>query len=536
MSTENLEQQFVALDAERSTLLQRVRECAKRTIPQLMPDPARQVRTKTSSERTIKPDNYQGDCQRFVTGFAGRLLEGVFPPGVPYAARKLSPEILDDPEIPSEWKTQLIEALTLRNMIIVSMIEASPLFYARKYNVFKHLLVCGECAERMNDDYSITLFRLDNYVTLRDSTGTILSQIFREKLDLASLEPGELELIGMTPEKLRGMNAAQRMVTKYTRNEWNPWSKTWVQLRGIMHENKCHYLPEQEDRVSAFWTTPWDLTEGENYAIGLCELNYGDILTIDTLALGTMNFADVTSWMRIGVDESSDLDENELLDENGRIIRCRVDGGQIQNLAMLQANKVGDWSVFKDIKEDTINKLGRSFLSETSSVRDSERTTLGEITATTIRELQNATNGAFATIATHQQLPMFLRAEAQLVSDRLIKPIPKKLEGRAVKSVALTGLAALASQTKFQNVMRIAELAERLQATENLDKDVVLNAAVRYFQVDEPGLVLSAEKKRAMMDEAMARQAQARAIDAAGTIAENAAAQQQQPQGVTASG
>jgi hypothetical protein len=123
---------------------------------------------------------------------------------------------------------------------------------------------------------------------------------------------------------------------------------------------------------------------------------------------------------------------------------------------------------------------------------------------------------------------MFLRAEAQLVSDRKIKPIPRKMEGRAVKTVPLTGLAALAAQTKFQNIMRIAELAERLQATEDIDKGVFLNAAVRYFQVDEPGLVLSAEKKRAMMDEAMARQAQARAIDAAGTIAENAAANQTQ--------
>lgn len=528
MSDNDLQQQFAALDGERTNLLRKVRECARLTIPQLMPDPARNARQSTNSDRTFTPDNYQGDCQRFVTGFAGRLLEGVFPPGVPYAARKLSPEILDDPTVPAEWKITLLEELALRNMIIISMVESSPWFYARKFNVFKNLLVCGECAERMNDDYSITLFKLDNYVTLRDSTGTVLSQIFRERLDLASLEPMELELIGMSPERLRSLRASQRVVTKYTRNEWNPWSKTWVQTPGIMWDNKCHYLPQQEDRVSAFWTTPWDLTEGENYAIGLCELNFGDITTIDTLAHGALNFADITSWMRIGIDEASDIDENELLDENGRIIRCRVDGGAIQNVAMMQANKMGDWSVFKSIQDAVTQKLGRAFLSETAAVRDSERTTLGEITATTIRELQNATNGAFATIATHQQMPMFLRAEAQLVSDRKIKPIPRKMEGRAVKTVPLTGLAALAAQTKFQNIMRIAELAERLQATEDIDKGVFLNAAVRYFQVDEPGLVLSAEKKRAMMDEAMARQAQARAIDAAGTIAENAAANQTQ--------
>lgn len=82
MSTKDLQQQFMALDKERETLLQRVRECARRTIPQLMPDQTRSAR-KASNQRTIAPDNYQSDCQRFVTGFAGRLLEGVFPPGVP---------------------------------------------------------------------------------------------------------------------------------------------------------------------------------------------------------------------------------------------------------------------------------------------------------------------------------------------------------------------------------------------------------------------------------------------------------------------
>ena len=79
---------------------------------------------------------------------------------------------------------------------------------------------------------------------------------------------------------------------------------------------------------------------------------------------------------------------------------------------------------------------------------------------------------------------------------------------------------------RIAQVLGHEQLAQQLQAEEDIDKSVFLHAAARYMQVDEPGLVKSAEQKKAEMDALMARQAQARAIDAVGTIAENRAKNQ----------
>lgn len=526
MTKHNLHEQFTEWDAERRPILDRVRECAKRTIPSVMPDPA------NVGANARLPDNYQSDGARYVSTFAGRLLQGTFPPGVPYAARHLSKDLLDDPAVPVESKQRLLEELAIRNATIVAFIENSPRFYATKYSVMKNLIVCGDVTERMNDDGSITMFRMDNYVTLRDSTGTVLCQVFRENLDIASLTVGELDELGIKESSFRQKRIDKRLVTKYVRNEWNPWSRTWVQLPGIMYDGKMRYFDEQEDRVSAYWTTPFDLTEGENYGRGLCEINFGDIVMVDTGAHAFSNWLELSSWFKMCIDDASDINEDDLSRENGTTMRCKVMAGAVQDMALFKADKLADFTVAEKVTERVSSRLGKAFLSETASVRDSERTTLGEITQTTIQELQNATNGAFATLSAFQQLPMFLRAEHQLVTDRRLKPIPEKLEGKAVRTAPLTGLAALAAQTKFQNVVRVAELAQQLQAEDDIDKSVFLNAAARYMQVDEPGLVKTAEQKKAEMDAIMARQAQARAIDAVGTIAENRA----KDQGVTTGG
>lgn len=525
-------EEFRSLHADRTEHLERAYNCAERSIPSVLRRPERR-------RNGASPDNFQSDVARFVSGLAGKMLQGLFPPGVPYYAQQLAPEIERDETISSDFKQGLKDQLLVQDLVILAMLEGASgsggndllaTLHDAERIALEQLLVCGDVCQRLDDDFQITNFPLNCYVVQRDSTGKTLFIITKEQVDPTSFSDEELSRAELDIDELRKKSVKSRVCTVYTRVEWQPWSKKWTVVREAAINDKGKIISEDEDTVTAIWSVPYKLGGDDNYGTGLCDNNYGDIHSFDELSRRLLNHADLASWFKVIVDKNSDLRISDLIQRNGTCHRDEVENGVARNIAVVKADKIADFSVVQQVHEQIRAQLGRAFLSDTGSVRQSERTTALEVARTTISELQNALGGAYSSVARYMQTPLFARAKFQCQGKRLIKSIPRSIAGKAIRAVPLTGLPALAAQSRFQNVVSFAELAMKLSPTAQarINEEVLLRVAARFYLVNEPGLIRTDEEMKAKVEEAMQAQsrqeARSRMIEAAGTITENAAA------------
>jgi len=536
--------QFAKLDDARSWHLERARACASKSIRSILPDP----KYKGGGD---KPENNQSDCARYVAGLAGTLLQATFPPGAPFVSQQLSPELDRDPTIPDEKKQAIKDQLFIQDIAIQAAIEGGGGFDGNELvagfhdierYAFEQLLVAGDVCQGMTDNFRLKNYALNNYVVTRDDTGRLLMLITKEQQDPGALDEDELAKTGVTRADLEKKSVMDRLCEVYDRQEWNPFSKKWVTTREVKIDNQYRVVNTFEDRVPQKWVASYRLPRGGHYGDGLCDLNFGDIHSLDDLCGKILDHADLASWFHIFLDPEGDLTPDDMLERNGRVSYGRVVNGVPAHVGLFKADKVSDFTITKQSRDDLRESLGRAFLSSTGSVRDSERTTRFEIAATTIQELQNGLGGVYASIATSMQVPLFARARFECQRKRVIRSIPPSLIGKAVRAIPLTGLAALAAQARFQAIVSYADFAAKLgpQALARLNEGVLMQVAARYFLINEPGLVRSDEEMRKVLDQAIqAKNREAagqQVVSSMGAIAENqaaaqTAAAQPQPQG-----
>jgi len=538
MTTKSVSGQFADLDAKRKRHLERGRRCAANSIPSILPEP-------DQTDGGDIPDNHQSDCARWVSGLAGTLLQSTFPPGAPFASQQLAPSLDRDESISDEVKQTIKDRLFLQDIAIQAALESGGTvqknelvagFHDAQRHAFEQILVCGDVCQELTDDFRVKNYRLDNYGVLRDSTGRLLQLITRQEIDPGSFDEDELKKAELTQEKVMEKSVSERLVKVYDRMEWHPFSELWVTVREATIDGKAVVINEFEDKVPAKWSVPYRLTSGNHYGDGLCGLNFGDIIKLDFLCNKLSDHADLASWFHLFIDPSSDLTEDDMLSTNGRVSYGRVENGEAADVALFKADKVSDFTITKQVRDDVREALGRAFLSSTGSVRDSERTTQYEVAATTIQELNNGTGGVYASIATNMQANLFARARFEAVRQKIIRPIPSKLIGRAVQTVPLTGLAALAAQARFQSILSFADLIQKLgpRYSARLDEGILTRVAARYFLVNEPGLIKTDAQVKADLEAAIQAQnrqaAGQQAVTTLGNIAEQqAAASAQQP-------
>ncbi|WP_434127675.1 hypothetical protein, partial [Enterococcus faecium] len=65
-------------------------------------------------------------------------------------------------------------------------------FRTMKRHAISQLLCTGDVLEMLDDDNRLRVFRLDQYVTLRDSCGDIIYHITKERIDCAAIDDERL--------------------------------------------------------------------------------------------------------------------------------------------------------------------------------------------------------------------------------------------------------------------------------------------------------------------------------------------------------
>lgn len=511
-------------NSDREATLDIARTCAKLTIPQVLPE-------RDWNKTRATTQNFQSLGARGVTSLVGKMLSALWPPTLPWFKLQLKPALEYGGQIGDEELQAVYARLFIRELLYQSVLESAGVtpagaqtpvsFRTAKRRSLTQLIVTGDVLEHIDSNYRIRVFRRDHYVTRRDSTGDWLYSITNEQIDpIARLSREQIEKAKLRYADLTEKTPSERMQRLVTRVEYQPIKRVWV----IEQEVNKEIVNASEEAINPYFSTPYDLTGGEDYGRGFVELNRGDLTSYDSLTERTLDYAAAASKITPVIDEASQVRETDLEKKSGVSIRGRVVGGQVSDIGFLRVDKLSDMSGVLQVRQEIRADLGRSMLLQAEAVRDSERTTAFEVQSVTIKELEGALGGVYAPIADLQQMPLIQRLIHQVSSDKMVPPLPKD----AIDIQVLTGLAALAKSAKTQSLLNIAQVAQALgpETLAKINGPVLVDVLARYENIHEPGVLktneqVQAERRQALMEQAALMAAEA-GTKAAGQIAVNA--------------
>lgn len=535
-------EQFFTDDAERKSILDRARLCASLCDPAILPP-------ENQSPDQKLPENYQSVGSQGMLNMEGKMGSALFPPGQPWFHLTLAPEVRYDQTVPDDFKQEAEQLLFLRELAMQAVLESANLssgsydrggkigFRTAKRQALAQILVTGDCLEQLTDDYRLKVFSRTAYVTRRDPCGDVLYHIIREQVDPLALAPEVFAKTKLDMAKVKKKPVRERMEDLFTMVEWVPRPTNKQPDKGvwsIRQEINGYQVAKAEEEISPYFCTPFRLAPGEHYGRGFIELNLGDLRTLNEAEKRLLELFNLISLGLIGLDYSSEVRDQELkdrADKSGGVIRCRVVGGVVQDMALIKFDGVNEAAALTQGIEIKTRRLGKAMLMESDSQPEGERVTAFQVDRIA-QEINGITGGAYTPIADSQQLPLLRRLSYQMERDRLLMPMKNK---NLVKIDTLTGSAAIVRAARRGGVMNLANICVALgpQALARINEKVLIDTIARYESVDEPGLLKSDEQMAQEQQAALAQQAAAvaaqKAIDVAGNVAQEQATGGQSP-------
>jgi len=514
--------QFAAEDGLRLSILEEARLCAALTKPWILPPENQNPDMKL-------PENYQSEGSRGITNMEGRMLMALYPPDAPWFRLEVAPKYRYSGSLNDRQLQEIQQKLFIQELVIQAALESVHLnprsngiaagFRSNKRLSISHVLITGDVLERLDDNYRLTVFRRDQYVTLRDSAGAVMHHIIKERIDPLNLTDEQITKSKLDKEKLKAEQCADRMRDMYTLVEWQPWSKNWV----VRQEINDEIIVESQEPISPYFSTSYELVSGENYGRGWIAQNLGDLRSLNTINEKMLDFAAMASKFLTFLDSNSEIQPKQLEEKSGSVIHGRVAGGQVQDVAFLKTDKFADFRVVFETAERIRKSLGSAMLMESAVQPTGDRVTATQVQRVAL-ELEGALGGIYAPIADEQQIPLLQRTRYQLQRDKLIAPLPEGF----VEIKGLTGISALSREHDAARVMEITAIVAQLpeEARARIDYTVLVDVLARYRRIDVPGLIKSPEQviseHQQMMQQQAAMAANEKAIDVIGNVAEQA--------------
>ena len=520
MKESTIRRQFDKDDAERQESLERARLCAALTKPWVLPPDG-------WSEDQKLPETFSSLAARGITNLEGRLLLALFPPGVPWFRLEPHSKFEFDPMVDPTLIQQFKDKLHLHEMIVLSKLDNADNtrgsnarragFRSRQRTAISQLLITGDVLTHLTDDYTMRVFRRDNYVTVRDDSGNVLYHIIREKIDPVILTPKQLEKCELDFDELLAKSVEDRLEDMYTKVSWQPQSKNWL----VEQECRKTIITTSEEKVTPFFSTPFELPPAANYGRGLIEANLGDVRSINELTERVLDYAAVASKHVFALDYNSQVRPQDLARPTGSVIQARVQGGQVTDVGMLRADKLSDFNVVNVVRENIRRDLATVMLMEGETTPRGDRVTAYQVQRVA-RELEGALGGVYAPIADSMQVPLVDRLLYQLRKDNELPDLPDD----TVSIQAVTGVAALTRESDQGKLIQLLQTVAQLgpEAMSRFDMGNLLNLMVRQSGVFEPGIVKTDEQiqqeQQAAQQAAMEQQVQGQMLQSAGKIAE----------------
>jgi hypothetical protein len=395
--------------------LERARECAKLTIPSLMPP------TGANDASTFDPP-YQSLGARGVNNITSKLLLALFPPGSSPFRYQLSKDAL---AAAGQGDTSEVEkALAQRETDIMNQVEASP--QRPILNEFLlHLVVCGNALLFYPDMQKMRMYTLDKYRIRRDGSGAPIDAVVRETVHPSTLEASVLIACDVPADQ-------KEDVEVFTKIEWRAGKvEYWSEIKEIEVPGSRGKAPAA---ASPWIPGRWKAVPGSHYGRGHVEELMGDLISYEGLCEAIVKFAAVAAKIVFLKHPSATTRMEDINNaESGDTVV-----GDLRDIDILQLDKYADFQVAQKVAEGIEMRLAQAFLLRSGATRDAERVTAEEIRAIA-QELEDVVGGVYTVQAQELQVPWVNRTELVLEKARKIAVLPKGM----VKPVIVTGFQAL---------------------------------------------------------------------------------------------
>lgn len=432
---DSLEKQYTTLKGKRETVLSRVKELVKLTLPYLFNDA-----DATFDQGTAYTQNgWQSLGAQGHTHLANKLAQTWFPPQRNFfkltftddAKKALYKEGLKEAEL-----MEMLSAAEQRAQLYDSQIQG----YLAWVNAAEHLIGAGNAMLYMPpDDDNLVCYPLDKYVVVRSKSGRVLKMILEEEKAINEFEPA---VQAMIRSKKYGCKPTDN-VPVYTCMKWDGSSKKyiiWSEVVEMKIGKEFKVTPENNPFIILVWKRLY----GEAYGRGLLEVIAGDLFVYQFLskaiAKGCALMSEVKFLVRRG---SSSTPQQHARAESGEYIY-----GDEGDISVVQLDKYGDYQTVSSVMEVYARRIGQAFLMQSAVRRDAERVTTVEIRQDAL-ELETTLGGTYSQIAANGQLPY-----ARL----LLKRIKFKIGESDVMPVITTGIGALGKAGDLDKLVQFSEM------------------------------------------------------------------------------
>lgn len=498
---------------ERQPYLMRARECAKYTIPSLLPEEGANGSTKLYSP-------YQSIGARGTNALAAKLLLTLLPPNSPFFRYVISDAVMAELTGKNDVRGQIEEALSGMENEIMSEVETSamrpPVFEA-----LKQLIVAGNALVHLPDSGRVKIFRLDRFVVKRDPMGNLLEVITHEDLAEDQVPEDMKAVLAETNKAEDSPGASDKTIPLYTRAYLEDGQ--WV----VEQELGGHTVPgtrytRPKDRLP-YLALRFIAVSGEDYGRSYVEEYIGDLKSYEGLSKAIVQGAAAAAKVLFLVRPNSTTSMKTLAKSESGDIR----EGNKDDVSVLQMEKYADFRVAKETIESLKESLAFAFLLNTAIQRNGERVTAEEIRYMA-NELESALGGIYSNLAQDFQMPLLNLLEARLVKQKRIPKLP------GVKPVAVTGVEAIGrGQDRVKLIGFIQDVTSTIgpeAAAQHLLVSELLSRLGASWSINMKGLIKSPEQLQAEQQQAqqmqMMQQLGPNAVNALGGMAKQHMANQ----------
>jgi hypothetical protein len=418
---------YKAMETKRAPYLQRARECAKLTLPYLLPD-------EGSNGHTRFPTPFNGAGPRGVLGLASKASIALLPPSQPFFRLRPDEAVTDIESLSKEQRQRVEEGLAKTEAAVAAELEAlgdRPVVV----ETLKHLFVVGNALFYSGTD-NAKVYPLSKFVVRRDYNGNPVEMAVKERITYADLQVEAPDLLAQISQSPPGTEPSDsddgKPLDLYTHIElkgsrWHEYQevvgKEVPGSRATYPKDKCPWLALRMIRVDC-----------EDYGRSYVEQFLGDLKTLESLTKSVTKAAAIGAKVVFLVKPGSSTKAKTIAEADSGDIKQ----GNGDDVTVLQADKYADLRTALEMIKAIEQRLALAFLESTTVRRDAERVTAEEVRFL-IQELEDALGGLYSQLTTEFQMPYVRRRIAVMQREGRLPKIPEK----SVRIVIVTGVEAL---------------------------------------------------------------------------------------------
>lgn len=431
---------YRSLAIRRESVLKRARSYAALTIPTLMPP-------EGYTDFQHLPEPHQGFGARLVTSLASKMTSALMPPGKPWFELKVPPEVLlanGEQSAPDD----VLRGLAISENVVTAETERKR-WRQPTYVALLQLIVTGNALEEMLPDNTIRVFRLDQYVVVRNPLGQLTELLIEEQLSPASMDDELRELADIKDEE------QTKTFPLYTWAVWDAEEQLWF----VHQELNDKVVPESEGEftILPYNALRWTAVVGEDYGRGKVEEHAGDFRALDGLSKNVIDGGAMASRHIQTVSPSSigggiNLARKVTNAENGDVIIADTD-----DIGMLSFENIPGLQVAAEELNNLKRELAAAFILNSSVRRDAERVTAFELQMM-VEEIEGVLGGVFTTLAGELQESRLRRLLFQMKAQGKLPNWPEEL----IEPTIMTGLEALSREREMNRVAQVLQFIGQL--------------------------------------------------------------------------